>query len=89
MFPARCPACLTSCHGRSCSPAFLPTPECCIGLARAQVLPEAPPELVAELSRRYVLLYERITGEPFQVPDPAADPAARIAANVAAALEKL
>lgn len=31
-------------------------------------LPPAPPELVAELSRRYVLLYETITGEAFKVP---------------------
>ena len=53
------------------------------------MLPEAPSELVVELSRRYVLLYERITGEAFQLPDLAADPAARIAANVAAALEGL
>ncbi len=29
------------------------------------VLPEAPPELVAELSRRYIELYEKITGESF------------------------
>jgi len=33
-------------------------------------LPAAPPELVAELSRRYVLLYETITGMQFQVPQP-------------------
>ena len=30
------------------------------------VLPEAPQELVAELSRRYIMLYEMITGEKFQ-----------------------
>lgn len=30
-----------------------------------QVLPEAPQELVAELSRRYILLYEIITGNQF------------------------
>ena len=29
------------------------------------VLPKAPPELVAELSRRYIEIYETITGEPF------------------------
>ena len=28
-------------------------------------LPEAPTELVAELSRRYITLYEIITGESF------------------------
>jgi len=32
------------------------------------VLPEAPAELVAELSKRYVHLYERITGKDFQTP---------------------
>jgi phosphoribosylaminoimidazole-succinocarboxamide synthase len=32
------------------------------------VLPEAPHELVEELSRRYVYLYERITGQQFQPP---------------------
>jgi len=33
------------------------------------VLPEAPPDLVAELSRRYILLYELITGQPFEFPE--------------------
>lgn len=33
-----------------------------------KVLPEAPRELVEELSRRYVYLYERITGQQFQPP---------------------
>lgn len=33
-----------------------------------EVLPEAPRELVEELSRRYVYLYERITGQPFDPP---------------------
>mmetsp|Transcript_29255 Transcript_29255/g.38464 ORF Transcript_29255/g.38464 Transcript_29255/m.38464 type:complete len:378 (+) Transcript_29255:65-1198(+) len=32
-------------------------------------LPEAPAELVCELSRRYIMLYELITGETFQFPD--------------------
>ncbi|CAN0384082.1 unnamed protein product [Ascophyllum nodosum] len=31
-------------------------------------LPEAPPELVAELSRRYIMLYEIITGQDFVFP---------------------
>ena len=45
---------------------------------KQQVLPEAPRELVEELSRRYVHLYERITGLDF-VPPPAGEPvAARI-----------
>lgn len=30
-----------------------------------KVLPKAPPELVAELSRRYIEIYETITGKPF------------------------
>jgi phosphoribosylaminoimidazole-succinocarboxamide synthase len=30
-----------------------------------EVLPEAPPELVAELSRRYIEIYETITGKKF------------------------
>lgn len=29
-------------------------------------LPEAPPEMVAELSRRYIQIYEQITGEKFK-----------------------
>ncbi|MCF7802051.1 MAG: phosphoribosylaminoimidazolesuccinocarboxamide synthase [Candidatus Marinimicrobia bacterium] len=34
-----------------------------------EVLPPAPEELVVELSRRYIQLYEMITGETFQFPD--------------------
>lgn len=30
------------------------------------VLPEAPPELVEELSRRYIRMYEQLTGQSFQ-----------------------
>ncbi|KAF4318678.1 hypothetical protein BBO99_00007149 [Phytophthora kernoviae] len=33
-----------------------------------EVLPEAPKELVSELSRRYILLYELITGSKFEFP---------------------
>ena len=33
------------------------------------VLPDAPSELVAELSARYILLYELITGEKFIFPN--------------------
>lgn len=36
-----------------------------------QVLPEAPAELVVELSARYIQLYEMITGQEFVYPDPA------------------
>jgi len=34
-----------------------------------KVLPEAPDELIVELSARYILLYELITGEKFDFPD--------------------
>ena len=34
-----------------------------------KVLPEAPDELIVELSARYILLYELITGEKFEFPD--------------------
>lgn len=44
------------------------------------VLPPAPPELVAEMSRRYIKMYEQITGTAFK---PGAEPvAARIADNL-------
>lgn len=51
-----------------------------------EILPAAPKELVMELSRRYVLLYEMITGERF-VPAPLQPPPGeRMKANVLAAL---
>jgi phosphoribosylaminoimidazole-succinocarboxamide synthase len=34
------------------------------------VLPPAPEELIIELSRRYILLYEKIIGRKFEFPDP-------------------
>ena len=34
-----------------------------------EILPDAPDDLVAELSARYILLYELITGEKFIFPD--------------------
>jgi phosphoribosylaminoimidazole-succinocarboxamide synthase len=34
-----------------------------------KVLPEAPDELIIELSARYILLYELITGKKFQFPN--------------------
>lgn len=46
-----------------------------------EVLPEAPPDLVAELSRRYIMLYEMITGEKFQA-NPGEDIAKRIENNL-------
>jgi len=36
------------------------------------VLPAAPPDLVAELSKRYIQLYETITGRRFELPAPGA-----------------
>jgi phosphoribosylaminoimidazole-succinocarboxamide synthase len=53
------------------------------------VLPAAPPELRTELSRRYVLLYEKITGQAFQPASPGEEPAQRMRRNVAAALKQL
>ena len=47
------------------------------------VLPPAPDDLVIELSRRYVFLYEKITGERFAFPDPRQPVAERIAQNLA------
>lgn len=49
-------------------------------------LPAAPKELVAELARRYILLYETITGEAFAPPEGAPPPGERIRAAVLAAL---
>ena len=34
-----------------------------------ETLPEAPDELISELSSRYIYLYEKITGETFPFPD--------------------
>lgn len=53
------------------------------------VLPEAPKELVAELSRRYILLYETITGQSFVPPPLDQSPGERMAKNIAAALKTL
>lgn len=54
-----------------------------------EVLPEAPAELVAELSRRYVLLYEMITGQTFKPAPTTPPPGERMKANVDAALKNL
>jgi hypothetical protein len=45
-------------------------------------LPEAPHDLVAELSARYVYLYEVITGEVFQLPDLSTPAHCRIEASL-------
>ena len=42
------------------------------------MLPEAPAEMVDELSRRYIQLYELITGEDFQFPESTKNAADRI-----------
>ena len=34
-----------------------------------ETLPPAPEDLVVELSRRYIYLFEKITGEPFAFPE--------------------
>jgi phosphoribosylaminoimidazole-succinocarboxamide synthase len=46
-------------------------------------LPRAPDDLVIELSRRYLFLYEKITGERFAFPDVRVPVAERIAQNLA------
>ena len=48
-----------------------------------QVLPDLPPEFVREVSRRYVELYEAVTGEAFE-PELSADPEARVARRLSA-----
>lgn len=48
-----------------------------------EVLPPAPDELVVELSRRYIQLYEMITGETFRFPDTATPIEERIKTNLA------
>ncbi|HEX9950869.1 MAG TPA: phosphoribosylaminoimidazolesuccinocarboxamide synthase [Rubricoccaceae bacterium] len=50
-----------------------------------ETLPDLPPEFVAEISARYVELYEALTCETF-VPDLHPDPEARVQAAVEAAL---
>jgi len=52
-------------------------------------LPPAPPDLVAELARRYVLLYETITGLAFAPPAAGEDVAEAMRRDTAAALAAL
>lgn len=54
-----------------------------------KVLPEAPKELVAELSWRYIVLYETITGNKFMLPDTKEPLHDRIARNVQDSLQCL
>ena len=51
-----------------------------------ETLPDAPDSLVAELSRRYIFLYEKITGNAFQFPEAGVPVPERIAANLQASL---
>lgn len=55
-----------------------------------KVLPQAPPDLVAELSTRYIRLYEMITGEEFVFPDEESmkeRPQDRLARNLGSTLD--
>ena len=61
----------------------------CPASACSQELPEAPAELVTQLSRRYIQLYEKITGEQFEPVLSAQDPQERMAAAIQAALQQL
>jgi phosphoribosylaminoimidazole-succinocarboxamide synthase len=49
-------------------------------------LPPAPEDLVVELSRRYVFLYEKITGRRFTFPDAKVPALDRLRASLAAYL---
>ena len=51
-----------------------------------KVLPKAPDDLVTELSRRYIFLYEKITGKSFPFPDEGTQVTDRIQQNTKAAL---
>lgn len=53
-----------------------------------QQVPEMTPEFCQEVSRRYIELYEHVTGRAFE-PAPAGDLEQRIAANVTECLEEL
>lgn len=54
-----------------------------------KVLPEAPIDLVTELSRRYIYLYQEITGQKFKPLDLAHDPHEQMSQAVQAALTTL
>ncbi len=47
-----------------------------------EVLPPAPDDLVIELSRRYIHLYEKITGQSFEFPEPGMPIAERVRASL-------
>ena len=48
-----------------------------------ETLPAAPDDLVVELSRRYIFLYEKITGQSFPFPEEGVNVPGRITANLA------
>ena len=52
-------------------------------------IPAPPPELVTELARRYITLYEKITGMDFEPAPPGGDANARMRAAVGAALDEM
>lgn len=52
-----------------------------------QVLPEMSDEFVETVSKRYIELFEQLTGETFVYPDPSTDPVERIENNIKKALE--
>lgn len=54
-----------------------------------QTVPELPDEFIDEISRRYIELYEILTGRKFQPPDAAENILERIETNTKNALEKL
>jgi phosphoribosylaminoimidazole-succinocarboxamide synthase len=73
---------------RSPLPPLPPSPYVSPPLSRpfkVQVLPEAPADLVAELSRRYIMLFEKITQQTFRPASPHQDPGKRIRENLAKA----
>lgn len=51
-----------------------------------QVLPEAPKELVSELSRRYIWLYQAITGQDFRPAPQDVPPNERMKQNLSSVL---
>lgn len=51
-----------------------------------ETLPPAPDDLVIELSRRYIYLYEKITGRAFEFPRPGTPIHERLLSNLEAAL---
>jgi phosphoribosylaminoimidazole-succinocarboxamide synthase len=53
-----------------------------------QTMPEIPDEFVQEISARYIELYEKITGNPFE-PAPAGDVLQRIETNIMNTLKEL